>query len=143
MNKLINIYKKYQEIINYLIVGVLTTLVSIFTYFILSLILDINNNILFIFANIISWICAVVFAYITNKKFVFNSATFNRKEEIKLFSMFVSSRITTLLIELIFMFLTVKVLLLNDKISKVIAQIIVIILNYIISKIFVFKKKKN
>ena len=143
MNKLINIYKKYQEIINYLIVGVLTTLVSIFTYFIFSLILDINNNILFIFANIISWICAVVFAYITNKRFVFNSATFNRKEEIKLFSMFVSSRITTLLIELIFMFLTVKVLLLNDKISKVIAQIIVIILNYIISKIFVFKKKKN
>ena len=143
MNKLINIYKKYQEIINYLIVGVLTTLVSIFTYFILSLILDINNNILFIFANIISWICAVVFAYITNKKFVFNSTTSNRKEEIKLFSMFVSSRITTLLIELIFMFLTVKVLLLNDKISKVIAQIIVIILNYIISKIFVFKKKKN
>lgn len=143
MNKLINIYKKYQEIINYLIVGVLTTLVSIFTYFILSLILDINNNILFIFANIISWICAVVFAYITNKRFVFNSATFNRKEEIKIFSMFVSSRITTLLIELIFMFLTVKVLLLNDKISKVIAQIIVIILNYIISKIFVFKKKKN
>lgn len=143
MNKLINIYKKYQEIINYLIVGVLTTLVSIFTYFILSLILDINNNILFIFANIISWICAVVFAYITNKRFVFNSATFNRKEEIKLFSIFVSSRITTLLIELIFMFLTVKVLLLNDKISKVIAQIIVIILNYIISKIFVFKKKKN
>ena len=143
MNKLINIYKKYQEIINYLIVGVLTTLVSIFTYFILSLILDINNNILFIFANIISWICAVVFAYITNKRFVFNSATFNRKEEIKLFSMFVSSRITTFLLELIFMFLTVKVLLLNDKISKVIAQIIVIILNYIISKIFVFKKKKN
>lgn len=143
MNKLINIYKKYQEIINYLIVGVLTTLVSIFTYFILSLILDINNNILFIFANIISWICAVVFAYITNKKFVFNSTTSNRKEEIKVFSLFVSSRITTLLIELIFMFLTVKVLLLNDKISKVIAQIIVIILNYIISKIFVFKKKKN
>ena len=143
MNKLINIYKKYQEIINYLIVGVLTTLVSIFTYFILSLILDINNNILFIFANILSWICAVVFAYITNKKFVFNSTTSNRKEEIKVFSLFVSSRITTLLIELIFMFLTVKVLLLNDKISKVIAQIIVIILNYIISKIFVFKKKKN
>lgn len=143
MNKLINIYKKYQEIINYLIVGILTTLVSIFTYFIFSLILDINNNILFMLANILSWICAVVFAYITNKKFVFNSTTSNRKEEIKVFSLFVSSRITTLLIELIFMFLTVKVLLLNDKISKVIAQIIVIILNYIISKIFVFKKKKN
>ena len=143
MNNIINLYKKYQEIINYLIVGVLTTVVSIVTYFLFSLVLDIENNILFILANILSWICAVIFAYITNKKFVFNTTTFNRKEEIKVFSMFVSSRITTLLIELIFMFLTVKVLLLNDKISKVIAQIIVIILNYIISKIFVFKKKKN
>ena len=143
MNKIFDLYKKYQEIINYLIVGVLTTVVSIVTYFIFSLILDIENNILFILANVLSWICAVVFAYITNKKFVFNTTTSSKKEELKVFSMFVSSRITTLLIELIFMFLTVKVLLLNDKISKVIAQIIVIILNYIISKIFVFKKKKN
>ena len=143
MNNIINLYKKYQEIINYLIVGVLTTVVSIATYFLFSLILDIENNILFIIANVLSWICAVVFAYITNKKFVFNTTTSNKKEEIKVFSMFVSSRITTLLIELAFMFITVKVILINDKIAKVIAQFIVIVLNYILSKLFVFKKKNN
>ena len=143
MNNIINLYKKYQEIINYLIVGVLTTVVSIVTYFLFSLVLDIENNILFILANILSWICAVIFAYITNKKFVFNTTTSNKKEEIKVFSMFVSSRITTLLIELAFMFITVKVILINDKIAKVIAQFIVIVLNYILSKLFVFKKKNN
>lgn len=143
MNNIINLYKKYQEIINYLIVGVLTTVVSIATYFLFSLILDIENNILFIIANVLSWICAVVFAYITNKKFVFNTTTSNKKEEIKVFSMFVSSRITTLLIELAFMFITVKVILINDKIAKIIAQFIVIVLNYVLSKLFVFKKKNN
>ena len=143
MNNVINLYKKYQEIINYLIVGVLTTVVSIVTYFLFSLILDIENNILFILANVLSWICAVIFAYITNKKFVFNTTTSNKKEEIKVFSMFVSSRITTLLIELAFMFVTVKIILINDKIAKVIAQFIVIVLNYILSKLFVFKKKNN
>lgn len=142
MNNIINLYKKYQEIINYLIVGVLTTVVSIVTYFLFSLVLDIENNILFILANVLSWICAVVFAYITNKKFVFNTTTSNKKEEIKVFSMFVSSRITTLLIELAFMFITVKVILINDKIAKVIAQFIVIVLNYILSKLFVFKKNR-
>lgn len=143
MNKIFDLYKKYQEIINYLIVGVLTTVVSIVTYFIFSLILDIENNILFILANVLSWICAVVFAYITNKKFVFNTTTSSKKEELKVFSMFVSSRITTLLIELAFMFITVKVKLINDKIAKVIAQFIVIVLNYVLSKLFVFKKKNN
>ncbi len=143
MNNIINLYKKYQEIINYLIVGVLTTVVSIVTYFLFSLILDIENNILFILANVLSWICAVIFAYITNKKFVFNTTTSNKKEEIKVFSMFVSSRITTLLIELAFMFITVKVILINDKIAKVIAQFIVIVLNYVLSKLFVFKKKNS
>ena len=143
MNNVINLYKKYQEIINYLIVGVLTTVVSIVTYFLFSLILDIENNILFILANVLSWICAVIFAYITNKKFVFNTTTSNKKEELKVFSMFVSSRITTLLIELAFMFITVKVILINDKIAKVIAQFIVIVLNYVLSKLFVFKKKNN
>ena len=143
MNNVINLYKKYQEIINYLIVGVLTTVVSIVTYFLFSLILDIENNILFILANVLSWICAVIFAYITNKKFVFNTTTSNKKEEIKVFSMFVSSRITTLLIELAFMFITVKVILINHKIAKVIAQFILLVLNFVLNKLFVFKKKNN
>jgi len=142
MRKIINLYKKYKEIINYLITGILTTLISISSYFILSIILDIDNNIYFIAANIISWICAIIFAYVTNKKFVFTSITENTKDTLKEFSLFAISRIATLLIELIFMFISVKILLINDKFAKVIAQIIIIILNYIISKIFVFKSIK-
>ena len=144
MRKIKELYIKNKEIINYLIFGFLTTVVSLLVYYILTFtIIDPNRSLELQLANIISWICAVVFAYITNKRFVFNSATFNRKEEIKLFSMFVSSRITTLLIELAFMFITVKVILINDKIAKVIAQFIVIVLNYVLSKLFVFKKKNN
>ncbi len=142
MDKIINLYKKYKEVINYLIMGVLTTLVSIITYFIFSSILDIKNTFLFMTANVLSWVCAVIFAYITNKKFVFESKTSGKKDTFKEFVLFVSSRVTTLLIELAFMFFAVKIILINDKISKIAAQIIVIILNYVFSKIFVFKKKK-
>ncbi|MBR4950199.1 MAG: GtrA family protein [Clostridia bacterium] len=141
MYKIIELYKKYKEIINYLVMGVLTTLVSIVSYFILSSIYDIENTIWFTIANLLSWIFAVIFAYVTNKKFVFESKTSDKKETAKEFILFVSSRISTFLIELLFMFLTVKVFLMNDKIAKVIAQVIVIVLNYLLSKIFVFKKK--
>ncbi len=141
MYKIIELYKKYKEIISYLIMGGLTTLVSIVSYFILSWIYDVQNTLWFTIANLLSWILAVIFAYVTNKKFVFESETTDKKSTAKEFILFVSSRITTFLIELVFMFLTVKVFLMNDKIAKIIAQVIVIVLNYILSKIFVFKKK--
>ena len=67
------LYRKYQEFINYLIFGVLTTLVSIISYYILSLIFNLENNILFLLANILSWFLAVTFAYITNNRYVFKS----------------------------------------------------------------------
>ena len=72
MKKVKELYKKYKEIINYLIFGVLTTVVSLATYYILvATILDANNKIELQIANIISWITCVTFAYITNKKYVF------------------------------------------------------------------------
>lgn len=138
---MINIYKKNKEIINYLIVGVLTTLVSLITYYILTItILNPNNEIELQIANIISWIFAVIFAYITNRKMVFESKDKNITTE---FTKFVSSRISTLLIEMFLMFILVSVLHLNDKIMKIIAQIIVIILNYVFSKLFVFTGDKK
>lgn len=141
MNKVLNIYKKNKEVINYLIVGVLTTLISIIVYVVLTVsILNPNNDIELQLANVISWIIAVIFAYITNRKYVFESKAKNIKNE---FIKFTSSRITTLLIEMIFMFIFVSLLNLNDKIMKIIAQIVVIILNYVLSKIFVFKRNKS
>ncbi|MBQ3421128.1 MAG: GtrA family protein [Romboutsia sp.] len=138
---MINIYIKNKEIINYLIVGVLTTLVSLITYYILTItILNPNNEIELQIANIISWIFAVIFAYITNRKMVFESKDKNITTE---FTKFVSSRISTLLIEMFLMFILVSVLHFNDKIMKIIAQIIVIILNYIFSKLFVFTGDKK
>lgn len=76
MNYLINLYKKNQEIINYLIVGILTTLVSLLTYYICVIaFLESKDAFELQIANIISWVCAVLFAYITNKVFVFKSKT--------------------------------------------------------------------
>ena len=135
-----SIYHKNEELWNYLIVGGLTTVVSLATYYLCVLtFLNPNNAFELQIANIISWIIAVAFAYVTNRVFVFKSKEKNIKKEA---TSFVASRITTLLLEMLTMFILVTLLTFNDKISKIIAQIIVIIGNYIISKLFVFKKNK-
>ena len=133
-----NIYHKNEEIWNYLIVGGLTTLVSLITYYICVLtFLNPNKAIELQIANVISWIISVAFAYITNRIFVFKSKEKNIKKEAV---SFVGSRVITLLMDMLTMFILVTLLHLNDKIGKIVAQLIVIIGNYIISKLFVFKK---
>ena len=137
MQKIIKTYKKYEEIINYLIIGGLTTIVSLAVYYACVLtILNPEIPLQLQIANIISWIFAVAFAYITNKKFVFKSKTKKLKKEI---ASFVSSRIITLVADMIIMFLMVTILGYNDKISKLVVQVVVTVLNYIFSKLFVFK----
>lgn len=138
MNKIKSIYLKNEEIINYLVIGVLTTIVSFVTYFIcVTFFLNPNNSMQLQIANVISWVCAVIFAYLTNRKFVFKSENKQIKKEI---SSFVSSRILTLIVDMIIMFVLVTLLNYNDKISKLIVQVVVTVLNYIFSKLFVFKK---
>ena len=138
MKKIIELYKRYQEIINYLIVGVLTTIVSLVTYYICVLtVFNPEDALELQLANIISWICAVLFAYITNKIFVFKSKNRNIIKEI---SSFVGARILTLILDMLIMFVMVTTLGMNDKISKLVVQVVVTILNYVFSKIFVFKK---
>ncbi|MDD2391704.1 MAG: GtrA family protein [Bacilli bacterium] len=139
MKKIKDLYKKYREIINYIIVGGLTTLVSIGSYFIFSRVFDIENNYYFILANVLSWICAVTFAYIANKFFVFRSKT-NKKETTKEAIKFIISRITTFFIDLLIMYILVKLIKMNNDISKIIVQFIIVVLNYIFSKLIVFKK---
>lgn len=133
------LYLKHKEIINYIFFGILTTIISLITYYVLILtILNPHNPIQLQISNIISWIISVTFAYITNKKYVFNSTSKKIKKEI---ITFYSSRLSTLLIDMILMFIFVTTLHLNDKIIKIFTNITVIILNYILSKIFVFKKR--
>lgn len=138
LKKIINIYKKYKEIINYLIFGILTTIINLLVYYILTLtILNPQNAFFLQIANIISWIVSVVFAYITNRKYVFES---KNKDISKEFSGFVGSRIITLIMDMLIMFIGVTIFNGNDKIFKIISQVLVIISNYLFSKILVFKK---
>lgn len=132
------LYIKNKEIIKYLIFGVLTTIISLLVYYTLTnTILNPNNDLELQIANIISWIISVSFAYITNKLYVFNAKNKNiLKEIIKFFS----SRILTLILDIILMYIFVSLLKFNDQIIKLLITIIVIILNYILSKIFIFKK---
>ncbi len=135
---MIKLYKKYEEIINYLIVGGLTTVIGIGTYYLfVNTFLNATNAIELQIANILSWICAVAFAYFTNRIFVFKSKS---KKYLKEVTTFVVSRIATLLSDMLIMFLLVTIITTDDLIAKIISQIIVIVLNYIFSKIFVFKK---
>ena len=141
INKIKELYLKYKEIINYLIVGGLTTLISLIVYYVCVLtFLNPEIPIQLQIANILSWIAGVTFAYFTNRKFVFESKNPNKIKEA---TKFVGSRITTLLLDMFVMYLGVTVLKFNDKIMKIIAQILVIVGNYIISKVFVFKKEKT
>ena len=141
--KLSKLIKKVctKEVIMYLIFGVLTTVVSLIVYYALIFtILNPENAIQLQIANIISWIAGVAFAYVTNRKFVFESKEKNKLKEL---SKFVSSRLVTLFLDMFIMFIGVTCLKGNDKIVKLISQVLVIIENYVFSKLFVFKKKKD
>lgn len=133
------IIKKYEEIIRYLIVGVLTTFVSLATYYILVYTLfDPKVAVELQISNIISWIVSVTFAYFTNRKYVFKTKTnISLREAFD----FYLSRVSTLLLDMGLMYIFVSALGLNDKIIKLIVQVLVIVLNYILSKFIVFKKK--
>lgn len=139
MEKIKEVYLKYKEVISYLIFGVLTTVVSLAVYYIsVFTFLNPDNSIQLQIANILSWIAGVAFAYFTNRKYVFESKNENKLKEA---TKFVSSRITTLLLDMFIMWLGVTILHFNDKLIKLASQVLVIIGNYVLSKLFVFKKE--
>lgn len=133
------IYYKNPEVWNYIIVGILTTIVSLSTYFIVTrTFLDPSIDLELQLANIISWVFAVVFAYVTNRIFVFKSKNKNILGEIVAF---VLSRVASLFMDMGCMFLIVSVLSLSDVVGKIVSQVVVTVANYFLSKILVFKKK--
>ncbi len=135
LNFVLKMYLKYEEIIKYLIVGFFTTIVSILTYALFSKVLNIN----YLISSILSFVLAVLFAFFTNKFFVFKSTSRDLKETfIELFN-FVKYRLITLVIDLLLMIIFVSFLNIDDLIAKIFILIIVAILNYIFSKLFVFK----
>ena len=141
IEKCLEIYKKHKEGFNYLIFGGLTTVLTLAVYYILTFtILDANVSLELQIANVTSWTIGFLFAYFTNRKFVFESKNKNVKGE---FFKFFLSRISTLLLDMFIMFTFVTLLKFNDKIFKIISQVLVILGNYILSKCIVFKKSAN
>lgn len=136
-------YNKYKEIVNYLIAGGLTTLVSLGTKWgLLFTILKASDPFQLQLSIIISWICAVLFAYFINRIFVFES---KNKSIIKELLQFVSARLLTLIMEMVVMWFFVTLLKLNTHtwviIWTFVTQIMITVLNYVFSKLFVFKKR--
>ncbi len=132
-----------RETISYLVFGVLTTAVSIISYELVKLMLTggaepspVQMNI----ANVSSWILAVTFAYVTNKIFVFRSMSMSCKVLLKEISAFVGARLLSLGFEIVWMNITVSLLHFNDSICKIAAQFVIVVMNYIFSKLFIFKK---
>lgn len=141
INKCLEIYKKHKEGFNYLIFGGLTTVLSLAVYYALTFtILNPKNTLELQIANILSWIVGFLFAYFTNRKYVFESKNEKVKEE---FFKFFLSRISTLFLDMGIMFVFVTCLKLNDKIFKAVSQILVILGNYVLSKCLVFKSNAN
>ena len=130
---------KYQELIMYGIFGVGATLINIFSY---KFFVDILG-IYFLVANVIAWILAFVFAFITNKLFVFKSKSWERASALKEFIGFFTARIGTGVLDTALMYVFITTLKIDDTVSKVIINIIVIIINYVASKFWIFKRKED
>lgn len=129
------IYKN-KEILLYLIFGVLTTVVNIVVYYISAELLDIH----YLISNALAWFLSVLFAYITNRKYVFNS---HNENIIKEMISFFGSRLATGVLDMTLMWALVNYHLLNDMISKIVVNVIVIVLNYVLSKLVVFKSNSK
>lgn len=125
-----------NEGVKYIIFGVLTTLVNILTYLALNKI-----GILYIISNTIAFILSIIFAFITNKIYVFDSKNWKVKVVIREGIVFLCSRLASFVMDTVLMILLIEIVLMNDLIAKGIVNVIIIIVNYILSKFIVFKNK--
>lgn len=137
MNKFKELFQKNKEVILYLVFGVLTTLVNYVVYALCRELLQLP----LLLANSIAWVLAVLFAFATNRKYVFTSEDENILKELGLF---VGARVLSfLLFDQLTLYLMVKVLGINEYIAKLIANVFVIVFNYVASKLLIFKNKKK
>lgn len=146
-------FKKHREIISYILFGVLTTVVNLVFFKVFDLIL---GSELYLITNIISWCAAVIFAYITNKLWVFEAKSREAKTVIKELIGFVGARVFSLAVEEAGLWLLIDVCNMSrisldilsftvsgNMIAKLIMQVAVVILNYVFSKFIIFAKKKK
>lgn len=136
--KLKELFYKYLDFILYAIFGVLTTVVNIVVYWLTAHIFHFGT----MPSTLIAWVAAVLFAYVTNRKWVFHSKAVGTGKIIKEMISFFVCRIATGAVDWVCMFVFVDIIHINDIFVKIASNVLVIILNYIASKLVVFKKKK-
>lgn len=127
-----DIMKLDRELVLYVVFGTFTFLVNVVTYFLFQSVMGIN----YLVSNVLAWFFSVLFAYITNRTWVFES---KNPEILKEMSLFFGGRIFSGVVDTALMYLFIDVLVLGNTFSKIVVQIIVIVLNYVFSKLIVFK----
>ena len=139
-------FQKNREVLMYLFFGVMTTAVSFVTAGFSKYLLEkagLGKDAVSIVSTVISWICAVTFAYVTNRIWVFDSKVKGKKGIFAEMISFYGGRLFTLFVEMGMMWLGYSVMGINYWVTKIVANVVVLILNYVISKLFVFKKKAD
>ncbi len=136
MKKIFDLIQKYYDILAYLFFGVLTTVLNYIIYLPCYNVLHLSASV----SNVIAWVFAVVFAYLTNKPFVFRSYDWSAQTVIPEFTKFVGGRIASGVMETVIIFLTVDLLRWDGNIMKLVTSVLVVIMNYITSKFIAFRK---
>ena len=128
-------YKKYREVIDYIIFGGLTTLVNLIAFYIFDTLIGWP----YLVANAMAIILSILFAYVTNKMFVFRTKELGAKENVLEFIKFIGFRGVSGLADMMTMWILVDLITMNTNIAKLLTQFIVVVLNYVFSKFFIFK----
>ena len=139
VKKLLNIYHRHEDIISYLFFGVLTTVVNYVVYLPCYYWLELSGSV----SNVIAWVVAVAFAFLTNKPFVFKSHDWSAEVLLPELGKFVSCRVGSGVLETAIIFLTVDLLSWDGTWMKLATNVMVVILNYFGSKLLVFREKKQ
>ena len=138
IHKVISYIKKHRDIVSYIAFGILTTVINWGVFFFSRELLKISATA----SNIIAWVISVLFAFLTNKPFVFKSKNWSWEVVIPEFIKFVTCRIGSGVFETVFLFITVDCINLNGTVLKLIASGVAMVLNYILGKYIAFKDSK-
>ena len=136
-NHLKKLFVKYRELITYLVFGVLTTVGNYLVYLPCYNLWGLNASV----SNVIAWMVAVAFAFVTNKPFVFRSYDWSVKVVVPELSKFVATRIGSGALETAILFLSVDLVGMNGNVWKLLTSVLVVVLNYVGSKLLVFRKQ--
>ena len=144
-DKVNNLIKKFlnKETISYLIFGVLTTIINIVVFWFAEreLAFIMSEDAASLVGNVIAWVISVAFAFVTNKLFVFESKSMAFKVVMAELTGFVIARLLSLAFDEGFMFVAIVLLGMNSLLAKIISNVFVVIINYVLSKFFIFKNK--